>query len=267
MAESDQPWITKLARAATHVEHLHAETARYLAEEPKPRLDVEPTDGREYLLRLRVPKQPDPEWAAVIGDVLHNVRSALDSATWAVVGKHMPRPMKTGEEAGVVFPIYKANEAFDKGRWAPSDLPEPVRNVFRSVQPFVNVHGRGHASDVETEQIDNHPLMLLKTWSNIDKHRGMHATVCALVNPWVALPEGADSRWLGADPWPWHDGSIVFRVPIDGLNGGSPVFGDTFAVALEEDAGPLSAPAIHDRLGGLVTQARLTLLRVLPLLD
>lgn len=165
-----------------------------------------------------------------------------------------------------MFPIRTTDERFRKAQWAPRDLPDSVREVFRQLQPFAQPQGLGLEPSVVSEAIAFHPLTRLREWSNLDKHRGLHPTVCALGLTYVGLREGANSTWRVADPWPWHDGSIVAHVQIDGSDP-TPEFGDQFVVALEEDAKPLEATPAVDRLDDLIQQAHWVLYRVLPLLD
>ncbi|GAB7003945.1 hypothetical protein JCM18899A_14170 [Nocardioides sp. AN3] len=90
----------------------------------------------------------------------------------------------------------------------------------------------------------------------MDKHRGLHATICALDLVYVGLEDGASSEWLPADPWPWADGSLIARVRIAGDSAPSqPEFGNRLVVALEDGSGPLRAQPVVDRLNGLISHA------------
>jgi hypothetical protein len=98
---------------------------------------------------------PDELWGPVIGDVIHNLRSALDHLAWEIavpsVRTRMPR--------GVAFPIFfEETKAF-------KDVLKRLRSEFHalieSAQPF-------QSGDL------HHPLWLLDKLWNTDKHRSLH---------------------------------------------------------------------------------------------
>jgi hypothetical protein len=62
------------------------------------------TSGRtEY--RLRIHKPMPVEISTTVGDVLHNLRSALDSLAHEIARRGLDRPMTTEEEQASAFPI------------------------------------------------------------------------------------------------------------------------------------------------------------------
>src|SRR4051794_13080423 len=99
------PWDARLQRASFHLVTLRREVAAYLASN---NVDVEATtlaDPRRVELRFRQHSLPPEWWGAGIGDYLHNLRSALDNLTWAVVQRHKSRTLTADEERAVQFPI------------------------------------------------------------------------------------------------------------------------------------------------------------------
>ncbi|WP_063126127.1 hypothetical protein [Nocardia fusca] len=111
-----------------------------------------------WVLRVR---QPYPErWSVLVGDILTNLRAALDHTFWAatITATGMPaRPQL------VTFPLYGDK---DKFKSKAKDLQHLVAPEFwelvEAVQPF-------HA-----DQPDRVPLDSLRWLSNVDKHRAVH---------------------------------------------------------------------------------------------
>src|SRR5438128_2342233 len=79
---------TKLARAEYHLNALTKEMRVFLDSDPyefERRLDYENSRYLFYVKRVETPKL---QWGAVIGDFIHNLRSALDHLTWQLALKH-----------------------------------------------------------------------------------------------------------------------------------------------------------------------------------
>jgi hypothetical protein len=246
----EEPWTTKLARAREHIESLAAEVDDYLATQPA-RLDViEPTvEQPAYQLRIRVDREPPPRWSAVVGDVIHNARSALDSFGYHLVTQSSPTRLSEKQLRQVSFPIATTEQQFASWNWHAGVVSTETRRVVRSVQPFAQVEGLDLPAGEAEAAVANDPLTVLHRLWNVDKHRTLHPTLCALDLAYVGLPKGASSEWRPADPPPWGDGSVVMRVVLSELPAGrAPEFGDSFAVALAEDVEPLFVAPMIDRL-------------------
>lgn len=159
-------WI-KWARATEHQRVLARATRKFSA-----------TDSYEYVRtdnngddtdplvkvhwRLRI-KQPYPErWSVLIGDILTNLRAALDHAFWVAVVTHSGQPAHPHR---VTFPISTNAAAFaQKTTKELGSLVAPeVWTLIDAVQPF---HG-GAAAHTS-------PLEILRWLSNLDKHRTVH---------------------------------------------------------------------------------------------
>jgi hypothetical protein len=60
--------------------------------------------------------EPAPvDWGVVLGDILHNLRSALDHLAWTLVarGKRPTDTLSRREQNAVKFPIYKSRQEFN----------------------------------------------------------------------------------------------------------------------------------------------------------
>ena len=70
--------MLKLARAQAHLEALKAEVSAYWEREPcglRPDLDCK---GGTYSLRIEIRESTPVGWSVIVGDFVHNLRSALD---------------------------------------------------------------------------------------------------------------------------------------------------------------------------------------------
>jgi hypothetical protein len=107
-------WWAKADRAQHHLRLLDRLVAEFRASEPYT-VVPRPTDtpGRtEY--RLHIYKPVPPEISTTIGDILHNLRSALDSLAYEMALRGRDRPMTKKQERGCVFPVRETPERFDE---------------------------------------------------------------------------------------------------------------------------------------------------------
>lgn len=107
----DLPWRVKQRRAAEHLDTFIAECAAYVRDE-NVRLDsaTDTTTGIVQV-RLRAESEPPAALGATIGDVLHNLRSALDAVAWEACQRAgLPKEW----EAHVYFPITTDPTAWEK---------------------------------------------------------------------------------------------------------------------------------------------------------
>ena len=95
--------------------------------------------------RLHIHKPVPPEISTTIGDILHDLRSALDSLAYEMALRGRDRPM-TKQERACVFPVRETPERFDEfsdggskhegDRIRAALCGDRARAAFRSVQPF-----------------------------------------------------------------------------------------------------------------------------------
>lgn len=147
------------------------------------------------------------EAALLLGDVVHNLRTAMDHAMWAVT----PERVQVKSPTEVAFPLYAQEVKFKK--WMSkreSWYGQKVFEVLSYAQPFNSV-GTGKL----------HPLHILQFLSNTDKHR--------LLN--IVAHNQVDMGGVTVDPSPpggvrstvnngvVQEGSVLarveFRRPID----------------------------------------------------
>lgn len=165
------PVRLKIGRAEEHLDTLDAEIGVYLANEPYAAVrEYDPQHG-ERLAGIRVTQPPPAHLALVIGDYLHNLRSALDHLAWQLVIASGNTPTPRTE-----FPIYKDASVYQQrvGRVViQPGVTAPIGADVESLQPY-------HRGDDAL----NHPLWVLHDLSNIDKHRTLHTAAL-----WVSRGE------------------------------------------------------------------------------
>lgn len=154
----------KVERAREHHRALMEDVLDWLRETPYA-LDQEfLADSSELVFRLRgEPPSPPLRWSTVIGDVVHNLRSALDHLAWQLVLLDGGQPTLQTQ-----FPIYESEDAFRRNaeRRLPGVTPERVSAV-EALQPY----RRSPDNPAEDH------LAAIQLLSNTDKHRVLTTTV------------------------------------------------------------------------------------------
>lgn len=193
----EPPWhgaSAKLSRAEEHYWALHSEVWRFLTEMPPAiRYDVSPDLGPDWYTFSVKFSEPPIRIAIIFGDMVANLRSALDHSMTAV-------NLRAGRRAQ--FPISDEEvefEKFAKGWVADKGSPELV-DFLRPHQPY------NRPPEVE---VNEHWLRMLATINNADKHRTLVITNNAIADNqlsgqklgspvpvqdfrWYALPFGPD---------------------------------------------------------------------------
>lgn len=170
----DESWA-KLERAHFHVDALTADIKNVLKADGKPAWTIakkyEPENSRFAITVGTVIPFPLDRWGVILGDALHNFRSALDYLAWVLVtqangGVEPSEPVASQ----VSFPIW--DEApLDSGHRSQRfnfrlpGLPDWQWTMVERYQPYT----RGDTAK-------RHPLSLLRTFCDHDKHRRINVT-------------------------------------------------------------------------------------------
>ena len=207
-------------------------------------------DRLHFEIRLsdEFPRPPLPGWSLLLGDVIHNLRAALDALVWAHV---KPDALTRKQQQAIYFPLCLTPEAWERARpTALRTVPDEIANRIREDQPF------------HLEEPEQCVLLLLHRLDIQDKHREMVRTRAAAVrfehelrlDTWRALPSGTkgQSEIVSADLEP---GALLVRgsspVPIRRVHG---------RLRLELDFGfaedLLIAESIIELLAGLTNNVR-----------
>lgn len=156
----------RLDRAAHHLQHFEDEALRWLGSNPysiSRELDAE---HDKYLLKVHILKPPPGQLGVIIGDVLHNLRSALDNLAYELAIAHTGDPLPNDIAEYSEFPIFK-KPMTDKQREQKIGGTHPdAQTLINMLQPYQ-----------QGDKFNRHPLWALRQLSNIDKHRLPHLTL------------------------------------------------------------------------------------------
>lgn len=159
----------KRSRAWDQIYSLKANIASFLQNDPapyEPRVDF---NGQTNILTVSVHinKTPDVIWGVCIGEIVHNLRSALDHVVWELFVKNNRQPPPPGSKNQ--FPIFITQAGFKKRGEALflKGIDDIAIDLIRSEQPFPVSEG-GTGEDIKS------PLWHLKELSDCDKHRTLH---------------------------------------------------------------------------------------------
>jgi hypothetical protein len=143
----ESAWL-KWGRAVVHAQTLKADVVATLSDaDRQPTFTVEaeyqPKRHGFSVVVTDIDPMP-PTWGLLIGDIAHNLRSALDQIAWAIVsrGKTPPDTLPKGAERAIYFPISDSGPGF-KGE-LPIKLPGASQADIarvRRYQPYK--YGRG----------------------------------------------------------------------------------------------------------------------------
>jgi len=117
------------------------------------------SDAGVYVFRMNLLREPPLiQWSLVIGDCLHNIRSALDHLFWALVLLKHP----TGSPQGAthaMFPIYRDVNTFKGKKYQIEEwVGQDITAMLERMQPFAS-------------KLDPHPLLFIHENNIEDKHK------------------------------------------------------------------------------------------------
>lgn len=198
------PAILKLTHANEHFAALGREV-RGLLDAQDAELAADPPDGQGWrIVRIgSVPVAPY-EWGAILGDGVHDCRSALDNAVAALTRLAGGGPTILSEFPILVDePEAKREKKLDR---ALVGIPRLCQDEIRGAQPYLAGEGRSA-----------HPLAVLQTLSNADKHRLVHIATIAPTEAAYRYRTAKGNRVIEERPstaMVWHTGSEVLRVRV-----------------------------------------------------
>jgi len=154
---------SRFAWAYNQLELLEAECSKFLERHPRP-YDItadRQTEADRVVdsFNVQVHEQPPTSIAHTLGSVLHGLRSTLDQTVFAVSEAHTGH-LTSNVARDIAYPIASRIEDFDTKKLR-AVAPKAV-TLIEGTQPY---HRRVPAL---------HPLAVLKTLSDIDKHRHIH---------------------------------------------------------------------------------------------
>ncbi len=157
----------KLHRAQEHLETLHSAVQAFHwrdAYDARVELDAQ---ANELVVIAIVREQPPADWGPLFGDLIHNLRSALDHLAIALVLSHTP----TANPRTNAFPIFErdpdAPRASKRNKDTWKQLVKGMSGeqiaAVKEVQPFNTPITQGCVNT----------LTAISKLSNTDKHRGL----------------------------------------------------------------------------------------------
>lgn len=228
-------WWAKANRARIHLDELNREVAAFRDSSPYS-VTPEPTDLPD---RLKFHKPFPVSFSTIVGDVVNNLRGALECLVFEVARQCHCGHLTAAQARASSFPICKTpadfEDFFTKKR--PGLYDERAREAFRVVQPFFFIEvARESGVDVEANYDERWafaPLPSLNNVWNLDKHRRL-----ALVAWWPDLiwwgSNGPSNRQILRGDGTLADGSILFYIEGQDEDQGTEISHD-FNIVLTDD--------------------------------
>jgi hypothetical protein len=240
----DGAWA-KVNRARAHFEALERDVREFLESRPNLVLHERDANGREHKFRVRVLREPPSvEWAVLIGDCAHNLRSALDHIAWGLSEKEHP---VTTEDTATQFPIFFTKAGFDdrglKQIWRIKD--QEVIALIRDSQPY-NIENEGARR--------RHALWGVRTLDNVDKHKLLLATVTVhQESTFLFEPQLVAEPTITISEEPLKDNAIVATIVCDPPSLDASVKAQfTFTVVFRDNFGSDAPLRVHQSLALLI---------------
>lgn len=205
----------KITRADEHFTALDHEMRRWIEDGPDRGWSADPEvhdQGRKHYYRLRFTRPIPIDWAVVLGEAIHDLRSALDQAVyWLTVDG-------TGSDLkGSSFPIMRRKADFERrkknGAWANDSGMHKIRGIGTGPQAFIEAlqpYPQRYRLPVCSS------LRFLHDLWNQDKHRLVHLWGLRFTDEKLEVPQDvANDCVLGLDRRVLHDRAIVMRITCD----------------------------------------------------
>jgi len=175
----------------------------YLASNPYQLNQIEEPNG-DLVLRIRIVRAIPHDWAAVVGDAVHNLRSSLDLLAWQLVERNNGQPSRD-----TCFPITSSLQAFEPAlRRALAGAHPAAMRMVRLLKPYAGgnlILNQTHSLDI----VDKHRLVLIVGAA----HKSL-LTKMRMPVPWQAAP--VEFPPIALNPadrqFPLADGAEVFRI-------------------------------------------------------
>ena len=198
----------RLDRAWEHLQRLEAECHAWLKEHPYRVYGELDAERRNKLVKVEIFQQPPAELGLLIGDCLHNMRSALDNLIYDLAIARRGFPLSKSIARDSQFPILKDCAQFSgNGMDQIRGIHPDAKAVVEELQPY----HRG-------EEFAYHRLWMLRELSNADKHRLLHPT---LLHPAAMgfFPDEIDVSDITWKLGPVENGAEIARYPFSGEAG------------------------------------------------
>jgi hypothetical protein len=192
----------KFIRADEHLKALDDAVVDFLA--TRPYEVVTEQVGRQISGRAVYRHEPPDRLLMLIGDAVHNLRSALDHLAWSLAGTSASRRTE--------FPVFVSRTKFSKrGKKKMRGISASAQTIIESLQPYNRPHGLPE---------EREPLWLLHNLDIKDKHHTLNLIGLGLFGSVLLSTSEAHPAYglTGVTGYlPLIDGAEVFRFsgPID----------------------------------------------------
>jgi hypothetical protein len=167
----------KVSRALEQFNSLEAEVGPWIAGQPHQfRVDFKAETQRWTNSVENFGEEPPLRFAVIIGEIVHDLRSALDHLIWQLVAAN---PNGKGPSSRNQFPIYTDKAPVKRKHWATRkdrwnamvcDVAPAERGTIKALQPYRRAHRVLYCS-----------LAVLRDLSDTDKHNLLIATTAGMV--------------------------------------------------------------------------------------
>jgi hypothetical protein len=189
MPDVEHPWRVKQRQADAHLRRFADDCADYIREQHVGLRHETDAEAGTIRVRLHADAEPPLSLGATIGDVLHNLRSALDSVAWAAC-QRAGVPAKRDKD--VYFPIGIAKTGWDElAAWRLPNVDPEHLEIFPQLQPWYwDDEARAHGINVPLSATKGHPLYRLHHLARIDRHRVPHPILARGGFTWLGHNDG-----------------------------------------------------------------------------
>lgn len=172
----------KLSRGLEHLRALDDAIATYLDGDPvKIIREIDSRHPGRVVLSLALKSEPPRTLSAVIGDCVHNLRTALDHLAWQLVVANggVPREGRGGTQFPIV--LKRPKDGTHPRVAVAGGVSAKALSAIEALQPF-------HRRDPE-----NHPLAILTRLDNTDKHRTLLLSTAQSLRTqaYLSAPDGS----------------------------------------------------------------------------
>lgn len=196
--------IWKLRRSDEHLAALYNEYAAYANSNPQSILGHRDTGDGKPGYTIHFPKEPSIHLSVVIGDVVQNMRAALDYIAHELTIANNVKPTRK-----TMFPIGLTEDDFLNQAITIKKLNTVslrALKVVSAIQPY-------RMDNIDKARL--HPLHLLAKLSNMDKHHTLALSAVA-VGFRVTFTHPDGRTFLSEfKPGVVHDGAVVATMPAD----------------------------------------------------
>jgi len=172
MSDSLEDTWLKLARAKKHLNELQRKVDAFVNRKPYTLFRHDDPEHGRYIYRGKIVRMPPETWGPIIGDAVHNMRSAIDCLAWALCTK----PSRV-----TAFPIFTSPPKEERSKRRFDDMirhiPPDAQEIIKELQPY----NYGDLAKL-------YPLAVLQWLSNTDKHQVLVAVGTLINAPTKVIP-------------------------------------------------------------------------------